>query len=134
MVKSKNGSKKILKSFGREKRLVKSKDGDCISIIERYRKEFGSLKVTEVERLRKSVAESTVIAESDAQDKSEQHLIQKRSFAQTDAITATLECFFRKGLPHCEFSIMLEEMLSKLETNSGCSRYEKYGSVGVRPE
>ena len=54
MVKSKNGSKKILKSFGREKRLVKSKDGDCISIIERYRKEFGSLKVTEVERLRKS--------------------------------------------------------------------------------
>ena len=40
----------------------------------------------------------------------------KRSFSQTDSITVGLERFFRKALPLTEFAIMLEAMVTFLQT------------------
>ena len=109
--------KSKVRIFGNELKLARGPNkSDPISIIERYRKECGSLKIGEIERLRNSIMTSSVIAESHQQNKNEEHLKNKRSFSQTDLITVGLECFFRKALPMSEFAIMLESMVTFLQT------------------
>ena len=115
MVAAKNKSR--VRIFGNEMKLPRGTNkSDPISIIERYRKECGSLKIGEIERLRNSIMMSSVIAESHQQNKNEEHMKNKRSFSQTDLITVGLECFFRKALPMSEFAIMLEAMVIFLQT------------------
>ena len=109
--------KSKVRIFGNELKLARGPNkSDPISIIERYRKECGSLKIGEIERLRNSIMTSSVIAESHQQNKNEEHLKYKRSFSQTDLITVGLECFFRKALTMSEFAIMLESMVTFLQT------------------
>ena len=55
------------------------------SIIGRYRKKYGSLKVGEIERIQLSVKSSDVIAEGHEQNKREHHLKAKRSWLQSNS-------------------------------------------------
>ena len=114
----KSKARKKLRIFGTDLKFLRdptSKNFVPLSIIGRYRKQYGSLKAGEVERIQLSVSISSVIAESDQQNKSEEHLKNKRSIGQSDRITVALECFFRKALPGSSFSKMLESMILMLQ-------------------
>ena len=66
-------------------------------------------------KIQPSVSTSSVIVESDQQNKSEEHLKNKMFRGQSDRITVALECFFRKALPVSSFSKMLESMILMLQ-------------------
>ena len=91
------------------------KNFEPLSIVGRYRKQYGSLKAVEVERIQLSESTSSVIAESDEQNKNEQHLKNKRSLGQSDRIMVALEFYFRKALPGSSFSKMPESMILMLQ-------------------
>ena len=117
----KSKARKKLRIFGTDLKFLRDptcKNFEPLSIIGRYRKQYGSLKAGEVERIQLSVSTSSIIAESD------QHLKNKRSIGQSDRImvaiecfyrTVALECFFRKALPGSSFSKMLESMILMLQ-------------------
>ena len=123
----KSKARKKLRIFGTDLKFLRDptcKNFEPLSIIGRYRKQYGSLKAGEVERIQLSVSTSSVIAESDQQNKSEEHLKNKMFRGQSDRImvaiecfyrTVALECFFRKALPGSRFSKMLESMILMLQ-------------------
>ena len=77
----KSKARKKLRIFGTDLEFLRDptcKNFEPLSIIGRYRKQYGSLKAGEVERIQLSVSTSSVIAESDQQNKSEEHLKNKR--------------------------------------------------------
>ena len=119
MGKSKAKARKKLRIFGSDLKFLRDptrKNFEPLSIIGRYRKQYGSLKAGEVERIQLSVSTSSVIAESDLQNKSEEHSKNKRSIGQSDRITVALERFFRKALPGSSFSkMLLESMILMLQ-------------------
>ena len=80
------------------------------SIIGRYRKKYGSLKVGEIERIQLSVKSSDVIAEGHEQNKREHHLKAKRSWLQSDLTLQNMECFFLSAMPNSGFSKSLKSM------------------------
>ena len=110
--------RKKLRIFGTDLKFLRDptcKNNEPLWIIGRYRKQYVSLKAGEVERIQLSVSTSSVIAEADQQNKSGEHLMNKRSIGQSDRITVALECFFRKALPGSSFSKMLESMILMLQ-------------------
>jgi hypothetical protein len=115
--------RKIVKIYGsnmKDSVAAKNAETDPSSIIERYRMESGSLRSGDAIRLQNSISASSVIAESNEQSLSEQHLKNNRSYNQTDRITVALECFMRMALPQSGFSKMLEAMnieLAKIAVN-----------------
>ena len=77
----KSKARKKLRIFRTDLKFLRDptcKNFEPLSIIGRYRKQYGSLKAGEVERIQLSVSTSSVIAESDQQNKSEEHLKNKR--------------------------------------------------------
>ena len=87
------------------------------SIIGRYRKKFGSLKVGEIERIQLSVKSSDVIAEGHEQNKRVHHLKVKRSWLQSDATLQNMEYFFLSATPNSGFSQSLKSMENVLNEN-----------------
>ena len=68
----------IIESGSKFLQVGSRKNFKSVPNIGRYRKQYGSLKAGEVERIQLSVSTSSVIAESDQQNKSEEHLKNKR--------------------------------------------------------
>ena len=116
-------SRKIPSLFGKEERrgrpsksegnVGKSK-AEPQSIVGKYRKEFGSLKAGENQRMYDSVTKCIVVAEGAEQQKREHHLKLKRSWIQSDTTMNNMEVFFRCAMPNSGFSRMLNAMEEKL--------------------
>ena len=97
------------------------------SIIGRYRKKFGSLKVGEIERIQLSVRSSDVIAEGHEQNKREHHLKAKRSWLQSDWTLQNMECFFLSAMPNSGFSQSIKSMENVL--NEDTSNFVKFENI-----
>ena len=91
---------------------------DPISIIERYRKECGSLKVGEIERLRNSVMMSSVIAESHEQNKNEEQLLAIANEDDDDYLNGDVDDVVGNGDRKENFLLAEEYTLGKLVPES----------------
>ena len=130
-------SRKIPSLFGKEERrgrpsksegnVGKSK-AEPQSIVGKYRKEFGSLKAGENQRMYDSVTKCIVVAEGAEQQKREHHLKLKRSWIQSDTTMNNMEVFFRCAMPNSGFSRMLNAMEEKL-SNAAIGDFVKVEAI-----